>query len=123
MAERLKKRRDFLAAARALRVGRGGFALEMKKRGDPDSAPARVGFTVSKRIAAKAVERNRIRRRLKELGRLADGEFRPGHDYVLVARRSALTDDFSELGAMLSSALRQAHCRALPQENREQNSP
>jgi ribonuclease P protein component len=96
----------------------------MKKRDGADSASARVGFTVSKRIAAKAVERNRIRRRLKEVARLAEAGFRPGHDYVLVARRSALTADFSELSTMLASALRQAHHRhALPQEDREQNSP
>jgi ribonuclease P protein component len=124
MPERLKKRRDFLAAARASKIGRGGFTLEMRKRGDADSSPARVGFTVSKRIAAKAVERNRIRRRLKELARLSEAGLRPGHDYVLVARRSALTSDFAELGDMLASALRQAHRdRAPAHENREQSSP
>ena len=64
MPERLKKRRDFLAAAKGHRAARRAFVLEARAREDEGSP--RFGFTVSKRTAAKAVERNRIRRRLRE---------------------------------------------------------
>ncbi len=105
MPERLKKRRDFLAAAKGHRAARRAFVLEARARGDED-AP-RFGFTVSKRIAAKAVERNRIRRRLREAVRLKGVESaRPGHDYVLIGRRAALTEPFSDLTSALADAMR-----------------
>jgi ribonuclease P protein component len=105
MIGRLKRRRDFLAAAQGSKAARRAFVLEARQRGDED--PPRFGFTVTKRTARKAVERNRIRRRLRELARLAAADARPGHDYVLVGRRSALTERFADLGAMLGEALRQ----------------
>jgi ribonuclease P protein component len=105
MIERLKKRRDFLAAAKGHRTARRAFVLEALPR--DDSGNPRFGFTVSKRVAKKAVERNRIRRRLKEAVRLsAKGNARAGHDYVLVGRSRALTEPFSELTAALAEALR-----------------
>ena len=106
MIERLKKRRDFLAAAKGTKAPRRAFVLEACRR--EDDGPARFGFTVSKRAAKKAVERNRIRRRLKEAVRLAGpGRIRAGCDYVVVGRRSALTDDFAALQADLAGALAQ----------------
>jgi ribonuclease P protein component len=108
MIERLKKRRDFLAAAKGWKTGRRAFLLELHQR--DEDGPARFGFTVTKRTAKKAVERNRIRRRLKEAVRLDAAEIaRPGRDYVLVGRRSALTQPFTALRADLAGALKEAH--------------
>ncbi len=105
MPERLKKRRDFLAAAKGHRAARRAFVLEARVR--EDGGGARFGFTVSKRTATKAVERNRIRRRLREAVRLAAPEnARPGHDYVLIGRRSALTEPFGDLTSALVDAMR-----------------
>ena len=67
--------------------------------------PARVGFTVTKKNGT-ATERNRIRRRLRELVKRADViTMRPQHDYVLVGRRDALTRDFAAMLEDLRSAL------------------
>jgi ribonuclease P protein component len=108
---RLKKRRDFLAAARGFRAARRAFALEGRRR-DDDGAP-RFGFTVTKRTAVKAVERNRIRRRLKEAVRLAAAAHaRPGRDYVLVGRRAALTEDFAGIASDLAAAMIECEGRA-----------
>ena len=114
MIERLKKRRDFVAAAKGPKAARRAFVLEARRR-DDDGA-ARLGFTVSKRAAKKAVERNRIRRRLKEAVRLvALGRVREGCDYVVVGRRGALTESFAaleaDLAAALAAALRGLHLR------------
>lgn len=105
MAGRLKLRRDFLAVAKGQKAVRRAFMLESRRRGDQD--PPRFGFTISKRVAKSAVERNRIRRRLKEAARLEESRARPGHDYVLVGRRAALTEPFAALRAELAAALTQ----------------
>ena len=107
MIERLKRRRDFVAASKGRKTGSRAFLLEALRR--EDDAPARFGFTVSKRTAKSAVERNRIRRRLREATRLTAPEHaRPGQDYVLVGRRAALTETFAGLKCALAAALTEA---------------
>jgi ribonuclease P protein component len=106
MQLRLKKRRDFLAAAMGKRATRRAFVLQARERGD--GGPPRFGFTVSRRTAKTAVERNRIRRRLAEAVRLvAEGRARAGCDYVLVGRRAALTEPFADLKSGLAEAIEQ----------------
>ncbi len=69
----------------------------------------RFGFTVSKKVG-NAVERNRIRRRLREMVRLAAGSrTHAGHDYVLVGRRAALKVPFERMTKDFDGALRRVH--------------
>lgn len=64
----------------------------------------RVGVTVSKKLG-KAVVRNRVRRRLREVYRLNEERFAPGWDIVVVARSRCISADFKKLtGAYLSLA-------------------
>ena len=64
----------------------------------------RVGITVSKKLG-KAVVRNRVRRRLREVYRLHEDRFAPGWDIVVVARSRCISADFKKLtGAYLSLA-------------------
>jgi ribonuclease P protein component len=102
--DRLRQRADFLAAASSVRVTMPGFVVQGRRRDDP--GPSRVGFTVSKKVG-NAPERNRVRRRLRELVR-RDGAplMRPQCDYVLVGRRAALSRRFEALRDDLVSALR-----------------
>lgn len=97
---RLKSRPQFLAV-RAGEMRRGkNFLMEVLDRQEPETE-ARVGFTVTKKHG-NAVERNRMRRRLKEAVRhSAAFAMKPGHDYVIVARREILTVPFAELTAQL----------------------
>lgn len=102
--DRLRQRADFLAVANGARVSSAAFALQTRRR--DDQGPIRVGFTVTKKNG-NAPERNRIRRRLRELVRRMDVmSLRPHHDYVLVGRREALTRDFAVMLDDLRSALR-----------------
>ena len=106
MYGRLKTRREFLATATGRKAARPAFVLQARKR--RDDGPPCFGFTVSKHTAKSAVERNRIRRRLKEaVRRVADAHAGSGYDYVLVGRRRALAEPFAELEASLLGALRQ----------------
>ena len=56
----------------------------------------RIGVTVSKKLG-KAVVRNRVRRRLREVYRLHESRFLPGWDIVVVARGRAVDATFPEL--------------------------
>ena len=56
----------------------------------------RVGITVSKKLG-KAVVRNRVRRRLREVYRLNEERFAPGWDIVVVARSRAVEAPFDKL--------------------------
>ena len=56
----------------------------------------RLGVTVSTKLG-KAVVRNRVRRRLREIYRLSQPELRQGYDIVLVARTRAVTATYGEL--------------------------
>jgi len=105
--ERLRQRADFLAAATGVKVPAAAFVLQAKRRSD--QGPARFGFTVSKKVG-NAVERNRVRRRLREIVRLTGAErVRAGHDYVLVGRRAALALPFERIKQDFDGAIRRAH--------------
>ena len=107
--ERLRRRADFLAAAGGARASAAGFVLQARARGD--AGPARVGFTVSRKVG-NAVVRNRVRRRLREIVRLAPSErMQRGTDYVLIGRTAALDATFDRLAADLAGALDQVHRR------------
>ena len=56
----------------------------------------RVGVTVGKKLG-KAVVRNRVRRRLREVYRLQEAAFAPGWDIVVVARSRCIGADFGKL--------------------------
>jgi ribonuclease P protein component len=104
--ERLRKRADFLAAGKGFRAPTHAFVLQSRAR--EDAGPPRVGYTVSRQVG-NAPERNRVRRRLREMMRLSGATvLAPGHDYVLIARRPALQAPFERLIADFQGALRRA---------------
>ena len=98
-AERLKKRVEFLAARKGRRLNGPLFFVEALERGDVE--PARIGLTVTRKVG-NSVERNRIRRRLREAIRVfAEADMVPGIDYVIVARRDVLSAPFTTLSEEL----------------------
>jgi ribonuclease P protein component len=110
--DRLRRRADFRAASSGTRTSAGGFVLQARLR--DDGGGVRVGFTVSRQVG-NAVERNRVRRRLREIVRLAasnDGAgdgMQNGHDYVLIGRRAALTLPFTDMQRQFGTALHRVH--------------
>jgi ribonuclease P protein component len=69
----------------------------------------RVGFTVP-RSAGKAVERNRIKRRMREAVRLQLSKLAPQWDVVFNARRAVLEAPFEELKREVDRVFRR--CKA-----------
>ena len=56
----------------------------------------RIGIIVSKKVSNKAVIRNRVRRRIREIYRL-NREDMPQGEMVVIARRPTAKADFSSL--------------------------
>jgi ribonuclease P protein component len=112
IVERLKRRSDFRAAAEGLRASGRAFVLQARQRAGDEAAAIRIGFTVSRQVG-NAVVRNRVRRRLREIVRLSAAAeaaaLRPGHDYVVIGRRAALTVPFGEMMQDLGKALIRVH--------------
>ncbi|KJC57296.1 ribonuclease P [Bradyrhizobium sp. LTSPM299] len=117
--DRLRQRADFLAVANGARANSTAFVLQGLRR--DDDGPIRVGFTVTKKNGT-ATERNRIRRRLREVVKQVDViSMLPHHDYVLVGRRDALTRDFATMIDDLRSALRRLDRPAPKVPNKARN--
>jgi len=115
---RLKRRAEFLAVQKGDRVKGPLFLLETLRQGDPNAAP-RVGFTVTRK-QGNAVERNRIRRRLREAVRLVGAKMMlSGCDYVFIGRRDILSASFSRLTSTMKDRIQRANRMAVP-ERRDQ---
>jgi ribonuclease P protein component len=102
--DRLKKRTEFLrVAATGKKAAIGGVVLQAMPRAD--QAPARLGFTVTRKVG-NAVVRNRTKRRLKEAARLLLAEHPvTGFDLVLIGRNSTRTRNFITLQGDIRRAL------------------
>ena len=109
----LKKRAEYQRVRKGARCATPAFVLEAKERSSEDRGPPadepRFGFTITRQVG-KAVERNRIRRRLKAaVGGVAPEHAKGDFDYVLIARRPALTTAYGALVAELVKALGRVH--------------
>jgi len=103
--ETIRKRADFLAANRGIRVARPGFVLLAHPNGGRGK---RFGVTVTKKIG-NAVVRNRMKRRFRELLRAAlPTEGLADHDHVLIGRDGGVERDFTQLRDELAQALARA---------------
>lgn len=101
--QRIKTRKDFIAAARAETIRARGVVVQARFRAD--GGPARTGFTVTRKIG-NAVIRNRCRRRLKEAVRLSlPDRLMAGCDYVFIGRAATAQRSFEALQSDLIFAV------------------
>ena len=113
-ANRLSRSRDFDAV---YRQGRSVSSRYLVLYWFPQEEPGepRFGFSVPRAVGG-AVERNRIKRRLRELWHDRLGRVPEGHDYVLIVRpglaEAAETNGFEWLGERVDELLEQAGAAA-----------
>ena len=96
---RLRKHADYQRVYReSRRYSSASMSYFFRARAseDPAGAEPRVGLTAG-RVLGKAVERNRIRRRMREAVRLHLNELPARVDVVLHPRRTVLDIDFERL--------------------------
>ncbi len=108
----LKKRADFLKAARGWKWVMPGLVLQARRSVRAPEREARVGFTASRRVGG-AVARNRARRRLREVAReCLASRARRNFDYVVIARREALKRPYGDLLDDMKTAIARIHAKA-----------
>jgi len=103
---RLKKKKDF---EKVLKRGKGFredfLFLKLIKNNFKIS---RVGFIVSKKISKKAVQRNKIKRKLREIIQLYLAKIQPGFDLVFLAKPGIEKRDFWEIEQTIDKILKKS---------------
>jgi ribonuclease P protein component len=72
------------------------FTLFVLEQPQDESSPSRFAIVAGRRVG-KAVERNRIKRKFREIIRLHLSEIKPGHDFLLIAKPNAARASYWEL--------------------------
>jgi ribonuclease P protein component len=101
----LRRSADFEHVRAQGRVWRHPFVMLSMVRND--LAHNRYGFITSRRLGS-AVVRNRVRRVLREVVRLASPKLRQGFDVVFIARNEILDQPYSEVKEVLDQLFRRA---------------
>lgn len=110
---RLRRRADYLGVQERGRRFPGTHYLVLVRRRSPETGPAnqpappcaRIGITVSRKIG-NAVQRNRVKRWVKESYRRLQAKAPPAVDLVVIARPSAKDCGFLATFGEIDSLLR-----------------
>ncbi|MEX1009015.1 MAG: ribonuclease P protein component [Acidimicrobiia bacterium] len=102
---RVRDRATFQALARAPRHRVGPVSLRFSNSGATN--PPRVAYAVGRRVGS-AVDRNRVRRRLRAAVSVCGDELVEGGAYLFEAERSVLTLGFTELCSFVGASIRGA---------------
>ncbi len=103
-ARRIRSSRDFQRVRRTGRHASGAYVTIGYLRCDTPDALTRVGFSVSKRVG-NAVQRNRVKRRLREIVRRLLPEMPSGGEIIVTAKPSAATVAYDALAGDLRTLL------------------
>ncbi len=97
--ERLHKTEEFKRVYKEGKVYKSEFlfVFVLAREQIPEIPDVRLGIVIPGKIG-KAVKRNKLKRRIREIFRLNKYSIKPGHDIVIMARSKNLTElNFPEL--------------------------
>ena len=112
---RLKRMKDFAILTAEGRFVPGALHTLKFWRIDPAKYPRRayaaddlkIGFVVSTKVSKKAVERNRVKRQMREVVRLLlqANALRPGYLVAVVAKTSMIGKEYHEIATDIHATL------------------
>jgi ribonuclease P protein component len=112
---RLKRRADFLRVQGSKRKFRSRFFLLALSPRESSEEPTRLGITITTKVDKRAVRRNRLRRRIRELYRTNLEVIPSGFDAVIIALNDSVTLPApavrEEICFLLRKAKRELHAR------------
>lgn len=103
---RLKKEREFKEVFREGSGVKDGFLFLKFKKNKLDKT--KFGFIVSRKVSKKAVVRNKVKRRLREMVRKRLPRIVPGIEGVLMTRPGIEEKNFAEVEESLDRLFRKA---------------
>jgi len=83
-----------------------------------DDGPSRIGIIVGRRVG-NAVTRNRVKRRIREVGRALYAEIRTATDVVFIARPAAAQATFADVQAAFQTLIKRAHLQVISDAQRD----
>ena len=106
-ANRLRQERDFKGVAQK---GKAVFSPSLSlKLIRNNSDVSRFGIIVSTKVSKKAVLRNRLKRRLREIIRLNLPQLKKGFDIMVLTRAAAKDFEYLQLKEILEGLFRKAN--------------
>jgi len=103
---RLKKQKEF---DEIFKKGKGlkeeSLFLKIFKN---NTEHTRIGIIVSKKVSKKAVERNKIKRQIKEI--IKSNNFKKGFQMIIIAYPNIKEKSFEEINKQLDNLLKKTKC-------------
>jgi len=103
---RLKKRKDFDQAFKKGKSFNESFLF--LKIGKNSFKKSRFGFVVSQKISKKATERNKVKRRLREIVRKKLPSIKEGMDIILIAKPEIENKEHQEIKKLIDKLFEKA---------------
>jgi ribonuclease P protein component len=100
---RLRRNKDFQYTYKRGRSLRHPLLVLIYRR--TNRAECRIGFSITKKFG-NAVQRNRIKRQLRELLRLQLQQLKQGYDLIFVVRKEARGASYQELDSAVRNLLK-----------------
>ncbi|NLB42006.1 MAG: ribonuclease P protein component [Clostridiales bacterium] len=103
---RLRKNKDFQYTYKKGRSS--GHPLLVSLHRKPRNAEIRIGYTVTQKFG-NAVQRNRIKRQLREILRLQLPRLKQGYDVIFIVRREAKGASYKSLEDAVNQLLKRSN--------------
>lgn len=108
-SNRIKKRQDFVRIQNSKKkLFSRHFVIAMSNpvNSSTGNAGSRLGVTVTKKVDKRAVRRNYLKRRIKEVFRLNNFKLKYPLDIVVIARKDAIDLSYQEIETELQRTLK-----------------